>query len=507
MPLPSGDIAWPPGGSRGPLADLREWAAWYSGDTEQLTSVYGSRGEVSATRRQAGGYQGLRSRFWGRRGENTPGARQRIHVPIASDIAATSADLLFGEEPRIRIREATAERPDAEAVAAQDRLIEIADLVGLSNVLLEGAEICSAIGGVYLKPGWNEELAPFPLLDVIHGDAAVGEFIGDLLQAVTFWKVLLRDNSTVYRLLERHENGRILNGLYVGNETSLGTKVDLNRHPESAELDEEIVIPEAVLRGRATMVQYVPNVRPNRHHRHLPIGRADYSGCEQLMDSLDETYTSWMRDIRLGQARIVVSEDALTRRGRGEGAQFDYDQEVFTALNMDPSTKASGPITPVQFDIRTEQHMSTVTHLLEQIVTMSGYSPQTFGLHIEGRAESGTALRVREGKTLKTRGRKARYWMPAVESTLETMLAIDSVILGNPHGIYRPSVDVADVAVANPIEVAQSVSMFRSAQAMSMETGIRLAQPDLDDAGVNAEVARILDETTAVGDPTGGFLG
>lgn len=507
MPLPSGDVSWPPVPHRGVQRDLTEWAAWYSGDTEDLGKVYGQQAEQSASSR-ADGYTTLanRMRFWGRRGADTPSNRQRLHVPVASDIATTSADLLFGDEPILRIREATEENAESDAKAAQDRLTDIADEIGLFNLLLEASEVCAALGGIYLRPGWDLVNSPdCPTLDVVHADAAVPEWRGNQLIAVTFWKVILRDGQKVMRLLERHENGVILNGLYLGTPDKLGSAVPLKNSVETENLEESITIPTEL--NERMLVRYVPNVRPNRKHRHLPIGRADFAGVEPLMDALDETYTSWMRDIRLGQARLMVSEDALERGPRGSGASFNYDQEVFTPLGIDPSAKDGGAlITPIQFAIRMEEHSGTAADLFEHIVTSSGYSPQTFGLHIEGQAESGTALRVREGKTLKTRARKGRYMIPGVEDTLQILLAIDRHLLKRTdHGVYRPSVDLADVIVNNPIEVAQSISMLRTARVMSVETGVRLAQPSLDDAGVVAETKRILDEDTLVSDPTGGF--
>lgn len=488
------------------LSDLREWSAWYSGDPTKLASVYGTLAETTASQKVYGSpTAGTRMRFWGRRGESVPQSRQRLHVPVASDIASTSADLLFGEEPSLRIPEAMGANAPADAKQAQDRLGEIADNIGLTNLLLEGAEVSAALGGVYLRPGWDQEVADHPLLDVIHADAALPSFRGRSLAAVTFHRVVMVDGNNIWRHLEVHEPGWIYHGLYIGTPDSLGTRVPLQRHTDTETLPQEVRLPESLSQG--LIVRYVPNVLPNRKYRDRPIGRADFAGQEGLMDSLDEAYTSWMRDIRLGQARIIVSEEALDRRGRGQGASFDADREVFTTLSMDPQTKANGqPITPVQFTIRTQEHADTCLHLFEKIVTMSGYSPQTFGVNIQGQAESGTALRIREGKTLKTRGRKARYWVPAIEQVLETMLAIDREVLGHTdHGVFRPSVDEAEVIVNNPVEVAQTVSMLRQARAASVETAVRMAQPDLDDEAVVAEVARIQDEDTLTTEPTGGL--
>ena len=55
-------------------------------------------------------------------------------------------------------------------------------------------------------------------------------------------------------------------------------------------------------------VVYVPNQRPSSW-RNDPLGqhlgRSDLAGVESLMDALDEAYSSWMRDIRLGKARLL----------------------------------------------------------------------------------------------------------------------------------------------------------------------------------------------------------
>jgi hypothetical protein len=37
-----------------------------------------------------------------------------------------------------------------------------------------------------------------------------------------------------------------------------------------------------------------------------PLGRSDFSGLEISLDTLDEAHASWMRDIRLGKARLIV---------------------------------------------------------------------------------------------------------------------------------------------------------------------------------------------------------
>ena len=501
MPLPkSSDQSWPPDLGEGLNRDLAEWAAWYSGDTLGLGNYYEP---VSRTRKEASNSLTARQRFWGRRGNELSGSRVRLHVPVASDIAATSADLLFGEEIEITIREAHEERASSESIATQDRIDDIYDKTGLANLLLEGAEVCAGIGGVYLRPAWDLELASHPLLYVHHQDVAVPEWRNDILYAVTFWQTLRVDGQTVVRLLERHEPGHIETGVYVGTEGKLGTRGNLANYEETKQLTEDYQLPPEF--GKRLLVSYIPNVRPHRRLRHLPIGRPDFAGAEGLMDAIDETYSSLMRDIRLGQSRVIVAQEALQRKGRGQGATFNVDQEVFTGLNMEPGV--GDPITPIQFLIRTTEHLETAMNLFEQTVTLAGYSKQTFGMAVDGQAESGTALRVKEGKTLRTNAKKARYWESGIEQTVENLLLIDRVILQNTDIMpVRPVVNCADVIAQNPLEVGQAITLFRQAKAASIETAVRLAQPELDEQAIKEEVQRIKDEDSIVADPTGGFV-
>ena len=225
----------------------------------------------------------------------------------------------------------------------------------------------------------------------------------------------------------------------------------------------------------------MPNVLPDKRRPTSPQGRADVEGCESLLDALDETYTSWMRDIRLGKSRIVVPADALEPAvfggGRGAGKSFDADREVFTELEVDPQHM---DITPVQFDLRTAEHAETALHLFERIVSEAGYSPQTFGLKIEGRAESGTALRLREARTFKTMARKQRYWAPALADVCELLLILDGAIFGRPVTPERPRVTWPE-ETATPQEVAQTLTLLRTAEAASTETMVRMLHADWAD--------------------------
>lgn len=476
MPLPRENQKWPPELWEPIYNIYAEHAAWYSGDPNQLAKVFSAQIYTPTPK----------GRHWAKDVQEEK--RTMLHIPLAGDIASTSADLLFSEHPKIKIAEAHGEKNNSGAKTTQKRLDNIINLGNVYNRILEAADTCSAMSGVFIKPVWDQEIADYPILSVAQADNALPEFKFGILTAVTLWKVLEEDGHIVWRLVERHEKGAILNGLYKGSHTDLGVRVSLQSREDTA------VIEDVVDTGIDDLaIRYVPNMRPNRRFRGSSLGQSDYSGVEGLMDALDEVWSSWIRDIRIGKGRVIVPESFLEKGEDGSFA-FDVDREIFTALDMDPMTAKDAGFTINQFDIRTEQHQKTALELIDRIVGSAGYSPQSFGLKIEGRAESGTALNVRERKSFITAAKKAEYWQPAIRDVLRMMLQIDRVHLGNRTEVFEPVVEIQDSVETDELKVAQSVEMLNRAQAISVETKVRMVHPDWEKEQVDSEVKRIMEE-------------
>lgn len=476
VPLPDNpQMKWPPENWRQVYEKYAEWAAWYSGDPNQLAAVHSAMVYTPTPR----------GRHWAKDVQEE--RRTMIHVPIAGDIATASADLLFSESPDIRIPEAHEERAGSDAKKTQERLEQIIEGIGLHNRFLEAGESAAALGGVFLKATWDKEVSPYPILSIAQADNAIPEFRWGVLTAVTFWKEIEEDGDTVWRLLERHEKGVILTGLYKGTRDKLGARVSLKTRPDTANEQDEIKT-----RIDDLLVRYVPNIRPNNLWRGSALGKSDYAGSEGLMDALDEVYTSWIRDIRLGVGRLIVPDYWLEKTPDGQQG-FDIDREVFTTLPGVSPTQDVG-ITVSQFEIRTEQHRQTALDLLDRIISRAGYSPQTFGLKIEGRAESGIALNIRERKSFVTKAKKERYWKPALEDILRIMLHIDREFLGNSVTVFRPSVAIQDSIQNDLLQTSQAVEMLNRAEAASIWTKVRMVHPDWSEEQVTEEVQRIKEE-------------
>ena len=294
------------------------------------------------------------------------------------------------------------------------------------------------------------------------------------------------------RHLERHEPGLILHGLYQGTQIELGSMVSLDAHPSTQGLK-----PAMLLTGRLEgmlLVDYVPNLPPNQSGT-KPIGQADWAGADDFFDALDKTWTSLMRDIRLGQACTIVPEEWLQKTGGrpGQATQLDIDLEAFVGLDV-PDTEQKALVRPegTQALLRVADHVAIALALTERVVSAGGYSPQTFGLHIDGQAQSRTAPRIRQGTTDETVAKKQRYWQPGIGAHITKLLAINGEIFsrGVDLGEDRVKVDWPELE-RDPAEQATWIQTLVTARAMSVENAVAAAQPHLEGDDVTEEVARV----------------
>lgn len=503
MPLPTDPIAvWPPPDQHQALHTYRKWGAWWSGSLEDLARVYYSAvgfGDPVIDGRDRRGLAAIKPRMF----HGVPAARgglrsAKLHIPLASDIAATSADLLFGEPPALvaPADDAATKSPDVtvKQTPTQDRLDDYM-ANGLQAVLLEAAEIAAAFGGAYIRVGWDAQIVDRPLFDAIPPDAAVPEFRSGQLTAVTFHRRLTdQGDGKVWRHLERHEPGLIFHGLYAsGDDKTLGAKMPLAAHPETAPFAQLVGGGDRVETGATSLAaEYVPNMRPNRTLRGSQLGRSDLDGIESLMDALDEAWSSWMRDLRLGKGRLVVPEVYLESQGRGNGSLFDAEQEVYQAVNALPGGAEGLAMTNVQFNIRVTEHQQTCASLIEQAVRAAGYSAQTFGMQGDGALMTATEVTARQSRSVMTRGKKINYWRPPLARLTRTALEID-IKQFRPQGVVAvlPDIEWPDGVAADPMTQAQTLQLLRGAQAASTRTLVEMLHADWDDTRIDEEVKAI----------------
>jgi hypothetical protein len=503
VPLPASGIAWPPAQLTPIAAKQTEWDAWYVGDPHQLHGHYSGtrRDPFDRVSQHRGGVVGAVARFWwGRPNRDlTKIDDDRLHVPMATDLCQASADLLYADPPSFR--------SDDKATGK-----ELDDAVedGLLSALVEGAEVAAALGDVYYRVTWDTTLADRSFITAVHADAAWPEFRWGRLVAVTFWRVVRSDDNTLVRHLERHEldslgNGVTLHGLYEGTKDNLGRLVPLTEHAATAgiSVDEDSALVEDRTPGLS--VVHVPNQRPQRRWRTHPVGsslgRSDLDGLEPHFDKLDMVYSSWMRDVRLAKARLIVPAYMLDSNGPGGGLVFDTDQDVFTTLNAPPREDGKSEITPQQFAIRTEDHLKTSQALVANILRTAGYSPQTFGEQGDGGDMTATEVNAKENRSERTRDRKIRAAKPPLQALLRKKLAVDNAVF-RTGATGDVDIEFPDVSQTSPLVLAQTNAALYQAQAASARTRVQLQHPDWDKKQVDDEAALILAEFgAAVPDP------
>lgn len=504
MPLPAAGQVWPPEPLKHITPKLTEWDAWYVGDPDRLAGVYQRAGDRQTLNRPGGLYGMLRRMWWGREVPSLQGQDQRpdgLHVPIAADLARVSADLLYSEPPTLTAT--------TTSTATQDRLDSYIEQ-GLHDVLATGAEVGAALGGRYHRVTWDPTTTDRPFLSTVDHDAALPEFTWGRLTAVTFWQVVKREGRQVWRHLERHETdslglGVVFHALYEGSDGELGHPVPLTESSETAVFADRVDAFGALTDPRTPglCVAYVPNQTPSRLWRADIIGRylgrSDFDGVEGIMDAVDETYSSLMRDIRIAKGRLVVAESALTSGQPGQGAVFDVDRTVYEAIKVPPSEDNKPFFEAHQFEIRTDEHLSAIEDQVRRVLQLAGYAAATFADGTDG-VMTATEVHARERRTYHTRDRKIRHEKPKVSTLAQKMLSIDAAVYRTTGLDWLDPVatEFADTVQDSALSMAQTVQALQVAQSASIETRVRMVHPDWDEPAVEAEVAAIQAE---VGQP------
>lgn len=444
--------------------DYKRAAAWYSGDPKRL--------------RMDG--CGDSNSFW------KSNEAIKIHVPIAADLAAMSAGMIFATSPEI----------SCEHEATKQRIDEIFNQAGIYSILLQAAELASAFGGVFLKWTWNMK-DTHPRLYAVPADSGMPEFIGMQTIKITFWCIVKEGkNGEIWRTEEIYTpDGHIKTSLYKGTATELGSLVPLTSIPETKHIK-----PDAKSGVETMLAFYIPNILPNRAVPHAPFGRSDFEGLYGLFDALDEAYSALQREVRLTKTTTIVpaeylrKRDALFQDNKPSEWVYANNSGVFTALDID-SDRTSAPITMINPAPHAAERITVCEDLIRRILSMAGYSPQSAGLDVNGSAESGTALNVRERKSIRTTETKKTFWWHAVNDIIRAMLRLDKKIFNSdidPEADF--SVELPTGSQPDLAQLAEIVEQLDRAEAVSIETKVDILHPEWDEEMRAEEVERIKEQ-------------
>jgi len=503
------------------FAHMNQWSAWYSNDISKLQVAYGGGVAADSTgffASDTGGFkptigQRMQRFFVGQRPLG-PNRNTKMPIPIGGMICQAVADLLYADPPTFTVRVDTDNDgsgvPVKVANPTQERLNELAD-EGMYTTLARSAEVGAALGGSFLRVAWDKSVvADRPFLDAVDADQALPEFRWGRLVAVTFWSVVASEGTKIWRHLERHElsplgTGVILHGLYEGTVDKLGMRESLNSRPETMSLF--VMTENAPVAGQVDSltpglcVEYVPNQGPNRLWRTdmvgRNLGRSSLDGVEHLMDQLAETMSDWMRARRAAKARIWYDKSLLGNPGPGNGAVADLDQETYVGTTENvkgPNVTMSDKIQVLQPAFTPTGYAETASALIEQILQLSGFSAQTFGMEKSAsRSIESTATEVeaRERLTFLTRGRFIRTQTPHLSRILSKLLAVDRAVFNIPNVDAPIWVEFPDSVQESLLRLAQTVQTLFTAESASKDQIVRILHPGWNDDMWDEEVAKL----------------
>ncbi|MFS0027764.1 phage portal protein [Corynebacterium striatum] len=498
MALPTANTPWPPE-KWAPVTQMIDDAAlWWEGDTKRLDSHYATGG-FNRPSQFAGGVVGSVSRFfWG---SPTPQGQKnrKVHLPLAADLAYTSASLLFDTPPTFTV--------DDEHW--QERLDTMLNNDTFPADLLVMGESCAALGGAFGRIMWDTNVSPDPWIDFVDADSAYPEFSYGKLTGITFAETLPKtDEKTTWRLLSHYTAGRIEYGLYEGKDGNLGTPRELSAHPATAALA-EIVDSNGGVDSHTTGIAaaYFPNALPvvgfRKDGQLRNIGRPDISpDLHSLFDTLDEIWTDIRREMRLGRMRATVPEHWLDQQGFGKGQAFDVDREFYDGMNVSPSEQAGA--TFFQPSLRFEQYLKLAEQTVLEILRRANYSPATFG--IGGSTAAQKTAREVEAEyqaSIQTWKAKSRYMRAGLSQLADALLEVDAWLNGGTIPTDRVKVTMAAPAQETMLDKAQTIQALDAARAISTQQKIDMLHTEWDEEDKQVEVDRILAEQAGTFDPLG----
>lgn len=541
--MPQPGAAWP---SPDWYYAFRQYAtndARYSGDQAALQRAYAGTVPGSNARGDDPAYhfnkvsRGVAGRlrnafrwvFFNGRPDVEGEARTRFMSPAAYNLANLSADLLAAEPPAFQIVDASGKPVKSPA---QDRVDKVLNGKATNRTLIHAGELAAGLGAVVLTAHWNRDESDAPWMDFTPCDAAIPEFIGGKLAAVNLFTIHYvqaptRQTNDGYIHIERHEPGAIIHGLFSIRATDeqyqalgfafreLGKSVPLSTVDELAHIaeipgsvagdDGTVILPTGIDMLTASWWRNRPTKQFRKFSTLSHLGRADWEGeGEIILDAIDETWSSWLRDIKLAKARLIIPESML--EGTAKGAGFDEEREIWQQLAFVPK-EAQGTITAQQFAIRAAEHQLTLTQLTRELTQYAGYSMSSYGDEA-GASKTATEVVDRTSMTERTRDKKNLYAVEAYEPIARALMELDRVHYAGRGLAADVDLDISipDLSQIDPEKEARTLQYLRAAQAISTREIVDQLHPDWEQRQKDAEVERILaenglTETITVQDP------
>ena len=281
----------------------------------------------------------------------------------------------------------------------------------------------------------------------------------------------------VYRMLEEHTAGKIERTVYKGGERYLGKPVEFGSWPEAWQT---VKPTETTDLDKPTLIRW----------ENVPGGRSDLAGLESLLDVYNEAESYFTQKGRSSLPLTFADRDLADNKGVVKRAGVHLSKK-----GMQYGEALQQGIATVQPPFEAEKHIAWVEHVRAMIVEHAGYSSATWGIGEEGRTDSGTALQLRQARTLLTRAGKDRMAREAIRNAIAVALAWKDD--ASEVADYRPEVTLGLGLPEDPKEKAEAVTSKKTAGVISLRQAIRELHPDWTEDKVDEEIEQIEEEQPA----------
>ena len=316
-------------------------------------------------------------------------------INIAKEISRVSADMLFGEIPKITVEDSN----------QQEWLDNAIEKIGLFKTLYEGADFGSAKGDsvfrITLKDG---ELSVAPINPGVYFPEINPHNVSEIPERVEI-RQPIKIEDVSYILITTYEGGDISYRV-----------VDKHGdpYPESASYLQEQGLEDASIKidENSELVFHVKNSGVPT----MFFGESDYNDLELLFYSIDNRFS------RINSILDKHSSPIL-----------EVDQKIFTSIREGggfvPSLVSLGdgfdnqdnPVSSryVVWDGKLQDSFEQLSRAIDMVLMISEISPSLVGKDMAGgAAESGRALKYRLIRTLAMKSRKEMYWGSMIKKLL-----------------------------------------------------------------------------------------
>lgn len=424
-----------------------------------------------------------------------PVDRQLVVDPLAKRIAHGFADFLFADPVSLEVEDEN----------AQEQVDLFRTENDLDHKLHRMERVIVSEGEAWWKLHTDPSIAQTPIFTWNSRRDVVPLFYGDRVLAVAFVTEKRREQEPddaptpgeqVWRHLELHTDGRVANVLYRGGAETLGVRVDLGSITETAMLAEEWRHGVPMLAGRLV----------NDLDDDDSLGESEYTAVQPLLFALNEAATIAVENARLtGQDRVFVAG-----RLRQADGSFDASLQVFEAETDGATLGDAGgspPVVAVEKHYDAEPLWMHIRELVKTTLSRVGMVVQIVDSSEDGKAESGTAIRLRFLPTsLAAKGKRKEHEKHLPQIVARALMVVAKPTSEGGFGREGLATDPPAVEFGDPIPRDESAetkdrALAVTSQIMSRRQAIMDAHPDWTSAQVDDELAAIREDEGALVEP------